>query len=135
MADVYGNTIDTPFTFSYTTGLYSPDVRMQVPGPVGFYNALREKTELFVTHLNVSRMDLSLYSVPLADFIGRAANEDSYYDPAYDYSPGAGTLLRQWQIPSEAAQNVMRYELLDWARVSRARSLQVWSALARRRPA
>lgn len=113
MADPYGNTINAPFTFSYTTGPYPPDVMMQVPGPVGFYNALRDPTQLFVTHRNISRLDLELYEVPLVDFVQRAADQESYYDPVFNYTPRAENLLRTWQIASSAPQNVLRYELLN----------------------
>jgi uncharacterized protein YfaS (alpha-2-macroglobulin family) len=112
MADPYGNTIDTAFTFSYSTGPYSPDLMLQVPGSVGFYNAYNDATQLFVTHRNVSRLDLNLYEVPLIDFVMRAADEDYYYDPTYNFYPRSDTLLRQWQVPTNAPENVLRYDLL-----------------------
>ena len=65
MKDVYGNAITTQTVIHYTTAPYSPDVSLQVPGTVGFYNADNDKTQLFLTHRNVSQIDLSLYSVPL----------------------------------------------------------------------
>jgi alpha-2-macroglobulin len=112
LADRYGNTIDTAFTFGFTTAPYPPDVSLQVPGPVGLYNAYREETQLFLVHRNVSELDLSLYNVPLERFAERVAGDD-YYDPAYDYFPAAEDLLRRWQIESVAPLNARRYELLD----------------------
>ncbi len=113
--DVYGNTIASPFTFSYRTGPYSPDVSLQVPGNVGFYNAYRDETQLFVTHRNVSRLNLSLYSVPLSDFAGQAVNRDTYWDPTDGFVPRPENQLRSWQIESVAPENAQRYELLSLA--------------------
>lgn len=109
-ADIYGNTIDTDFTFSYSTAPFSPDVELRVPGPVGFYDATREMTSLFVTHRNVSRLDLQLYSVGLDEFIARY--EDSW-NPLHDFLPQPDNLLRAWEIESIAPENARRYELLD----------------------
>ncbi|MFW5709096.1 MAG: Ig-like domain-containing protein [Chloroflexota bacterium] len=112
--DLYGNQIDEPFSFSFTTAPYDPQAQLRVPGPVGFYNGAREATEVFLTHLNVSRLDLTLYRVPLATFAERALSEE-YYDPTQDFGTESPDieLLRRWQIPSVAPQNVRRYELLD----------------------
>jgi len=112
MLDDYGNRIDTGFSFSYTTAPFQPDLNLQVPGPVGFYNGNRDETQVFVTHRNVSRLDLSLYSVNLADFV-RQVSDDSYYDPTEGYTPSGVNQLRSWQIDSVAPQNARRYELLS----------------------
>ena len=113
MADIYGNTIDTALTFSYTTEPYSPDISLRVPGTVGFYNARNPETQVFVTHRNVSRLDLALYGVDLAQFIGLVTAEDTSYYPAEDYVPNSDNFLRSWQVPNVAPLNAMRYELLD----------------------
>ncbi|MEQ8672256.1 MAG: Ig-like domain-containing protein [Aggregatilineales bacterium] len=112
MADIYGNTIDTPFSFTFTTSAYDPNVSLRVPGSVGFYNASRPDTSLFVTHRNVSRLNLQLYAVPLDQFARRLADQQMY-DPAQDYFPSADNLLRNWQIESVAPENAVRYEFLD----------------------
>ncbi len=111
-ADVYGNAIAEDFTFSFSTAPYSPDVELRVPGSVGFYDANRETTGLFVTHRNVSRLDLELYSIELQEFIGRY--QDSW-DPIQDYIPNPQNQLRAWQIESVAPENARRYELLNLA--------------------
>lgn len=112
MADIYGNVIETPFTFSFTTSAYDPNVSLRVPGPVGFYNASRPETSLFVTHRNVSRLNLQLYSIPLEQFARRLADQQMY-DPTQDYFPSPDNLLRNWQIESVAPENALRYEYLD----------------------
>lgn len=112
MEDVYGNAIERATVVTYTTRPFDPDVNLQVPGGVGFYNADNEQTQLFLTHRNVSRIDLELYSVPARNFMAAAAG-DNYWDPASSFSPDMGNLIRRWQIPSVAPLNARRYELLD----------------------
>jgi uncharacterized protein YfaS (alpha-2-macroglobulin family) len=112
MADVYDNTINETRIVRFTTSPYPPAVMLQVPGTVGFYNAHREPTQLFLTHMNVSRVDLSLYTVPLDQFIAAAAGVN-YYDPTSQYFPANDALIRSWSIDSTAPENIYRYELLD----------------------
>jgi len=121
MQDVYGNRIQTPFRFSYRTTSYNSDYGLRVPGPVGFYNAEREPTALFVTHLNVSQLDLSLYTVDPEAFARRLTREDASYNPSAGYDPQAsGQLLRRWTIPNVAPRNVLRYEYLALAQAAAA---------------
>ena len=112
MEDVYGNTIDQELVVNYTTAPYDPDVSLQVPGDVGFYNSENPETQLFLTHRNVSEIDLSLYSVALEDFIGAATGEE-YYNIAANIPTGVSNLLRRWTIPSVAPLDARRYELLN----------------------
>ncbi|MFO7321535.1 MAG: Ig-like domain-containing protein [Chloroflexota bacterium] len=113
MEDVYGNEITTETVVTFTTQPYEPDVMLQAPDPVGFYDALNEETRLFLTHRNVSEVNLALYEVPLETF-GRALTSDEYYYmPAQYFEPSSEHLLRQWTIPSDTPQNQRRYELLS----------------------
>ncbi len=112
MADVYGHVITHPTVVHYTTAPYQPDVSLQVPGSVGFYNADSDQTQLFLTYRNVSEIDLSLYSVTLDDFLS-AVTGQNYYDPTSSLPAGAGNRLRSWSIPSVAPQDQRRYELLN----------------------
>ena len=66
MQDIYGNPINTGVEFTYTTAARPPTLGMQTPGPVGFYNAYREPTQLYIFHRGVSYVDLELYNVPIA---------------------------------------------------------------------
>ena len=110
--DIYGNAITEPFSFSYTTEAYPPDVNLQVPGAVGFYNAYNDQTTVFLTHLNISRLNLALYDVSLADFVPRVLSEN-HFDLAGEYTTNPDALIKQWSIESVAPQNARRYELLD----------------------
>jgi alpha-2-macroglobulin len=117
MEDVYGNAIEQPYSFSYTTENFGPDVQLNVPGTIGFYNAYREPTQLFLWHRNVSEINLQLYRVPTEAFVDAMADTTAY-DPPYNFKPAENTLLRDWTIPSVAPTNAMRYELLVPARAS-----------------
>jgi hypothetical protein len=110
--DVYGNRLEQPITLRYRTIAYDPDVSLQAPFAVGFYNASNPQTQVYLTHRNVSLIDLELYRVALADFLPLLAGPTSY-DPTMNYVPNGGDLLRRWQIPSVAPENARRYELLD----------------------
>ncbi|MCL4255772.1 MAG: Ig-like domain-containing protein, partial [Anaerolineae bacterium] len=109
--DPYGNEVGG-YEFSFTTPPYRPQIGMRTAGNVGFYNANNPQTELFVTHMNVSYLDLTLYSVPLAEFALRVLDEDNY-DPTYNYRPSDNNLLKNWQIESVAPENYVRFELLN----------------------
>jgi uncharacterized protein YfaS (alpha-2-macroglobulin family) len=109
--DPYGNEVGG-YEFSFTSPPYRPQLQIRSTGAVGFYNANNPQTQLFITHLNVSYVDLSLYKVPLAEFALRALDEDSY-DIANDYSLRNSDLLKNWQIESVAPPNLTRFELLN----------------------
>jgi uncharacterized protein YfaS (alpha-2-macroglobulin family) len=111
MEDVYGNAITRERVIKFRTAPYSPDVQLQAPRAVGFYNAYNDQTQVFVTHRNVSQLDLQLYSVPADDFISAFAQDS--YDPAYNYSPTSSQYLAGWTIESTTPENQVRYELLD----------------------
>jgi uncharacterized protein YfaS (alpha-2-macroglobulin family) len=113
MADSYGNTIDEPLTFSFTTSNFESEFSLRVPsGQVGFYNAYRDTTELFVTHRNVSAVELELYNVPVGRFI-EALSGESYYDLTNRYQIMSQDLIRAWRLPTSAPANILRYDLLD----------------------
>ncbi len=113
MADIYGHVITRQTVVHFTTKPYDPDVALQVPGRVGFYNADNDKTQLFLTHRNVSQVNLSLYTVGLSDFISALTNTNNYGDPTQSLSPDTSSLVRQWSIPSSTPLNATRYELLN----------------------
>ena len=112
MEDSYGNRIETELIVRYRTLPYSPDIALQAPSGIGFYNAYSPQTQVFITHRNVSRVDLELYRVPVDDLLRQVTGE-TYYDPAGSYTPDAAQLLRSWSIQSDTPENQRRYELLD----------------------
>ncbi len=110
MQDVYGNSITEPRTIKYTTAPYDPMFALQVPGEVGFYNAHADETRLYLTHRNITSLNLQLYNVPLANFAA-ALGQDSY-GAASSFGPDPSTLLRDWQLPATSDLNATKYELL-----------------------
>lgn len=111
MADVYGNVIDRQLVIRYTTAPYDPDVTLQVPGEIGFYNAYNPQTRLFLTHRNVSNVNLQLWRLPALSFVQvLRGGSPTTFDEAMNAS---GELLREWQIPSTTPENQSRYELLE----------------------
>ncbi len=110
MADIYGNTIPGQRVIRYTTSPYDPDFQLNVPGEVGFYDAEADNTQLFLTHRNVTRLDLQLSSIPLNGF-AQALGENPY-GPSQSMGALSPTLLRSWQMPVSAGENARKYELL-----------------------
>ncbi|MBN2303833.1 MAG: Ig-like domain-containing protein, partial [Anaerolineae bacterium] len=110
MADIYGNTIDEGMVVTYTTAPYPPELTVQATGRVGMYNAYNPTTRVFLTHRNVSRVDLGLWNVPLTQF-ARMVGPDSY-DYWRNYEPAMTNALRRWSIDVSSQQDRRRYELL-----------------------
>lgn len=101
MEDKYGNTIETPLTFNFKTRSYTPELSLNVPsGEVGMYDADKSVTELFVTYMNVERLDLQLSSVNVDTLIDRLMKED-YYNIQDFFMPSQADILRQWSMPAE----------------------------------
>lgn len=115
MEDIYGNVIQTETVVNFTTAPYSPQVNLRVPDDVGFYNAANEQTRLFLTHMNVSEVDLSLYQIPDDLFVSVAASTERY-NLLTNLSSRLSNLIQSWTIPSVAPENALRYELLDLGR-------------------
>ncbi len=112
MEDIYGNVINTGVTFTYTTAPRPPTLGMKTPGGVGFYNAYREPTQLYIFHRGVEFVDLELYRVPIVEFVDSLTN-DEYYDPSEAFNIEDGELERAWRIDSTTPENITRYELLS----------------------
>ncbi len=113
MEDIYGNPINfgQDLSFTYVTAPRPPTLGMKTPGAVGFYNAYREPTQLYMYHRGVETVDLNLFTVPIRDFILALTDED-FYDPTDAYDPNLDTLQREWTINSNTPENITRYELL-----------------------
>jgi len=101
MPDKYGNTINTPLSFSFGTRSFAPELSLNVPGgEVGIYDAGRDVTELFVTYMNVEKVDLTLSRVNVDNLIDRLMQDDYYNINTY-FEPRPEDVLRQWSIPGE----------------------------------
>src|SRR5690606_12842194 len=106
VADPYGNTIDEPYTWTFTTAQLDPLVQFNPQGMFGLYDASRT-TELFVVHRSRSRIDLQLASVALEDF-GRLPGPNGY--EVFDsYEPAPENVLRTWSIATPGELNERTY--------------------------
>ncbi len=110
MEDRYGNTIDEGLVVTYTTAPYPPELTIQATGTVGMYSSHNPSTRLFVTHRNVSRIDLTLWKMSTAR-LAELTGPDSY-DGWRSYTPRPADLLRQWTIDVSSQQDQRRYELM-----------------------
>lgn len=112
-SDIFGNVIETETVVRFTTEALSPQISLNSFSGIGFYNAHNEQTRLFLTHRNVSQVDLELYRVPTEDFLRQVTGEQ-YYNPTLNFIPAPGNLLRRWSISAEETPlNANRYEMLN----------------------
>ena len=110
MEDRYGNEIEEGMVVNYTAAPYPPELTIQATGRVGVYDAGNPSTRVFVTHRNVSRIELGLWQVSLrrlAELTG-----PNSWDAWQDFVPRSSDLLRQWSIDVSSQRDTRRYELL-----------------------
>jgi hypothetical protein len=114
--DIYGNRIEEEYTFSYTTGDLDPEVSLRVPAPIGFYNARREPTQVFVTYRNIDSFSISLHDVPLDQFSEFVLNPDNYlYDLSYSFQALPDTRIASWTVDgTQVPRNALRFDLLEF---------------------
>ena len=111
MEDIYGNAITEPLSFSFETGALRPDLRLHYPDAVGFYNAYRKPTQLYLSHRGVNKVNLALYHVPLYDFIEQL--HEHVFWPHHDFVPMETELVRRWSMFSNAHENTTVRKLLS----------------------
>lgn len=115
LEDEYGNTIDEEFTFSYSTEGFRPEVNLRVPGGVGFYNADRDPTSVFVTYRNVDEFGVSLYDVDLDTFGEYMIDNGYYYRVERDQVTNDESLIASWTIDgTDIPENALRFDLLEF---------------------
>lgn len=105
VTDVYGTPVGEETTFTWTTGDLPPYVYLNTPGLLGQYDASKP-TRIYLTHRNISSVDLALYTLPLDQFFRFTG--PGYYDYLRSYVPDEERLLRRWtetlqQFPNETA--------------------------------
>ena len=101
IADPYGNTIPKGRTVKFRTAPLDPSYQLRVPDMVGTYDAALP-VQVIVGHVNVSRVDMELYAVPLSEV------RESYWNWR-DALPAGADLLRKWRTNLESAQNQHAY--------------------------
>lgn len=115
LEDEYGNTIDEEHSFTYTTQPFRPEMNLRVPGTIGFYNADRDPTSVFVTYRNAEEFDVSLYDVELQDFGQYVTQYGYYYRIGRDEVTDDTNRIARWTIDgSEVPENALRFDLLEF---------------------
>lgn len=105
IADPYGNTIDEEIVVRYSTRALDPVAWLNVPGDVGFYNGYAS-TELFAFYRNVSSLDLTLYTMPVDDFLRMTGiRGENRWEFWRQYLPRSENLIRQWTEAADAELN------------------------------
>lgn len=115
LEDEYGNVIDEGYSFTYTTQGFTPEVSLRIPGGVGFYNAERDPTSVFVTYRNVDEFDVALYDVDLNTF-GEYMIDNGYsYNVSRERITNDANRIARWTIDgSEIPENALRFDLLEF---------------------
>ncbi len=108
--DHYGNVIQEGMVVSYRTAPYPPELDIQATGRIGMYSAYKPSTRVFVTHRNVSRMELGLWKLELP--VLAQMTGPNGWDYWYAYRPRAYNLLRRWTVDVSSQIDQRRYELL-----------------------
>lgn len=91
IADPYGNTIGEDYSFSFTTGDYTPYTRINLDR-FTHYSAYTE-TRVSVNYRNVDRVDAELYRVPISEFLKLSSYNE------WD-------VWQNYQIPDRAANRI-----------------------------
>lgn len=110
MEDIFGNAIADTTVIRYRTDSYYPTYNLRAPN-VGYFNAYNPRTQVFLTQLNTSSVDMRLYEVQprwFVDALGESFNGRSREQLVLN-----SDVLAEWTVVSTAPENVQRYDLLD----------------------
>ncbi len=88
--DLYGVAMEEPYTFSFTTGDFSPFVRLDLDNFTHFTPYTDTNVSLF--YRNVDQLDVSLYTLPLDDLLESFVGPN-YWDVWNSYQPDEAGLL------------------------------------------
>jgi len=113
MPDRYGGTLGRTYRIRFTTGNLDPFAVFNVSGNLASVSAYTH-TVFYVQHLNVSRLDLALYSLSQGEFM--QINGFGGWDYWYNYTPSEANLIRRWSVEVSAPSNkatMTRLELTD----------------------
>ncbi|MBL8134590.1 MAG: Ig-like domain-containing protein, partial [Anaerolineae bacterium] len=114
MRDIYGNEITEQMAVRYTTAAYDPELYLETPGDLGFYNAGNTATRLFLTHRNVDAVHLDLYRLTPESLLNYLTSDTRYSGAFSDnFDLTTQNRIKSWTIPSVAPLNIRRYEYLD----------------------
>jgi uncharacterized protein YfaS (alpha-2-macroglobulin family) len=104
IADPYGNTTGQAMTVRFRTAPLDPRAWFPIPGQVGTLDG-HQLARIVVGHLNVDRLNLSLYRLDVGEFF-RVRRD------WWDYQPASGP-VRQWSVPVTSPLNEAGYAAVD----------------------
>ncbi len=104
MKDVYGNEITEGQTLTFTTGKLPPSASLNLPYSVALYRS-GGSDSLWVTHQNITELDVDLYQLSLSEF-GKLLHYDL---SPYSYVPQADQLLWQRTLPVNTPLNELAH--------------------------
>ena len=106
-ADIYGNVISTPISFSVQTAGLTPEARLVTPGYPLIY---RQKSEqgIYFEYTNLKSAKIALYKLSFDEFSGLSSGA-----PALDsLAENSGTLLREWTPDLKAGKDMFARMLI-----------------------
>ncbi len=104
MADLYGNTIQSEQSFTFTTGDIAPYARLVLPWTPLVYRA-HGPQEVYFEHLNLDSVSVSLYPLDFSDFNRMLAGklDTTYFNPKVEP-------IRQWNPNTDVPRNMLNRE-------------------------
>lgn len=99
--DVYGNRIETDYTFVFSTGQFRSYASIVRQGDLMIAGAHRANTRLAVAVTGTVSMGFKLYRLPIAQ-LHNAVNQWYYYDQEVPWATG-DNLLREWSESFDAS--------------------------------
>nr|MBC7244834.1 Ig-like domain-containing protein [Chloroflexota bacterium] len=98
----YGHKLGQPYRLTFTTKALPPSLYFPMDR-VGTYNAYTT-TAVYVQHVNISELNLSLYRMDRPEFI--LLNGSNWWARWEKYQPKAENLIRKWTMTVESPLNM-----------------------------
>ncbi len=105
MSDLYGNTIQTEQSFTFTTGDLYPYARLVLPWTPLIYRA-QGLQEVYFEHINLDSVSVSLYPLDFFEFSRMLTGKMDMTN----YSPKVET-IHVWEPNTEVTRNILNREL------------------------
>lgn len=103
LTDVYGTAINEGRTISFRTRDAYPQAYFNSAGFIGTYSAYAANTTLFVTTLNIDRIQVRLSRLSLEQFA--AVTGPNSYNEIRSLGGSPGEVLREWEVDVENTLN------------------------------
>ncbi len=112
IADPYGNTIPRGRTVDFRTAPLPPAYQLRTPDFTGTYDAALP-ARLVVAHVNLTRLDLRLYRMPISTL-----TESPWQWRSADQRPGRDAVVREWQEDLTSPLNQQQHSVLSLTEAS-----------------